>query len=53
MIVRLLGVSDAVTVKACKDEYGVHITYTTLKRLYEEHLFVARRLEVPQSREEL
>jgi len=34
-------------------EYDAHITYTALKRLYEEHLTVARQLVVPQSRAEL
>lgn len=53
MMVRLLGVPEAVEVKVCNDEYNVHITYNTLKWLYQEHLIVARRLEVPQSREEL
>jgi len=45
--------SDVVAAKAWKNVYGAHITYITLKRLYEEHLTVARQLAVPQSREEL
>jgi hypothetical protein len=38
MMTRLLGMWDTVATKACKDEYGAHITYTALKQLYEEHL---------------
>jgi len=47
----VLGEADAV--KECKNENGAYITYTLLKQFYEEHLTIARRLEVPKSREEL
>jgi len=50
---RLLGMSDAAARVEAKTEYGAHISYVTLKRLYEAHLIKARRLEDPQSREEM
>jgi len=49
---RLLGMSDAAARAAAKSQYGAHISYPALKRLYEEHLTEARRLEDPQTREE-
>jgi len=45
--------SDVVARAASKSEYGAHISYPTLKRLYEEHLTEVRRLGDPQTREEL
>lgn len=53
LMVRWLGVSKVVAVKACKDEFDAYITYTSLKELYEAHLTVATKLEVPQSRSNL
>ncbi|RHN74697.1 hypothetical protein MtrunA17_Chr2g0313141 [Medicago truncatula] len=50
---RLLGMSDVAARAYAKIEYGAHISYPTLKRLYEAHLTKARRLEDPQSREEM
>jgi len=46
---RLLGMSDA----AARAESAGHISYPTLKRVYEDHLTEARRLENPQTREEM
>lgn len=53
MMTRYLGMSAAAVAKACKAKYGAHLTFVALKRLYEDHLIVARQLDVPQSREEL
>lgn len=53
MMTRLLGMLDVAAAKACKDEYGAHITYPALKWLYEEHLTAARQLEVSQLMEKL
>jgi len=50
---RLLGMLDAAARATSKSEYGAHISYPTLKRLYEDHLIVARRLDDPQMREKL
>ena len=50
---RFLGMSDVAAVKASKTEYSAHISYPALKRIYEEHLTIARQLEVPQTREEM
>ena len=36
-----------------RTEYAGHISYPTLKRLYEAHLTEPRRLEDPQTREEM
>jgi len=49
MMTTLLGMKGVAAAKACSDEYGGHITYTSLKRFYEEHLTEARWLEEPQS----
>jgi len=49
---RLLGMSDVDARAEAKNEYGAHISYLTLKWLYEAHLTEAGRLEDPQSREE-
>nr|ABD32270.2 IMP dehydrogenase/GMP reductase, related [Medicago truncatula] len=49
---RLLGMSDDAACAESKSEYGSHISYPTLKRLYKEHLTVARDLHDPQTREE-
>jgi len=51
-VAMLLGMSDDVARAASKSEYGAHISYPALKRFYEEHLTVARQLEVPKTREE-
>ena len=52
MMTRLLGMSDVIARAKAKTEYGAHISYPTLNRLYEEHLTEARRLDDPQTREE-
>jgi len=52
-ITRLLGMSDVAARAEAKIEYGAHISYPTLKRVYEAHLTEAGRLEDPQSREEM
>jgi len=49
---RLSGMSDVAARAEAKTEYGAHISYPILKRLYEEHLTEARRLDDPQTREE-
>jgi hypothetical protein len=53
MMTRLLGMSDADARDQVRDESPGHISYPALKRVYEEHLTEARRLERPQSREEM
>jgi hypothetical protein len=53
LITMLLGMSDVVACAASKSEYGAHISYPALKRLYEEHLTEARRLEDSHTREEM
>jgi len=53
LMIRVLGMSNVAARAKAKTEYGAHISYPTLKRLYEEHLTEARRLEDPQSREEM
>jgi len=47
LIVKWLGVGEAVAVKACKKEFGAYISYTILQELYEEHLIIATQMEVP------
>ena len=49
---RLLGMLDVAAHAESKSEYGAHISYPTLKWLYEEHLTIARELHDPQTREE-
>ncbi|RHN66910.1 hypothetical protein MtrunA17_Chr3g0096951 [Medicago truncatula] len=50
---RLLGMSDANAMAEIRTESAGHISYPTLKRVYEDHLIEARRLEDPLTREEL
>jgi len=50
---RLLGMPDVVARVEAKSEYGAHISYPTLKRLYKEHLIEARQMHDPQTREEM
>ena len=52
LMTRLLGMSDVAARAEAKSEYGAHISYPVLKRLYEEHLTEARRLDDPHTREE-
>jgi len=49
LMTRLLGMSDA----AARAESAGHISYPTLKRVYEDHLTEARRLKNPQTREDM
>jgi len=49
---RLLGMSDADVRAEVRNESAGHSSYPALKRVYEEHLTKARRLEEPQTREE-
>lgn len=53
LMTRLLGMSDADARAEIRSESAGHISYPTLKRVYEHHLIEARRLEDPQTREEL
>jgi len=53
LMIRLLGMSDVAVRAEAKTEYGAHISYPTLKRIYKEHLTEARRLKDPQPREEM
>jgi len=53
LIIRLLGMSEADTHVEARTESAGHISYPALKRLYEAHLTEARRLEDPQTREEM
>ena len=45
--------SDDATKAEVRTESAGHISYHTLKRLYEAHLTKARRLEYPETREEM
>jgi len=53
LMTRLLGMSDVADSAEAKTEYCAHIGFPTLKWLYEAPLTEARRLEDPQSREEM
>ena len=53
LMTRLLGMSDAAARVEIRVESAGHISYPTLKRVYEDHLTEARRLENPQTREEM
>ncbi|RHN45536.1 hypothetical protein MtrunA17_Chr7g0232381 [Medicago truncatula] len=50
---RLLGMSYADARAEIRTESTGHIIYPTLKWVYEHHLTEARKLEEPQTREEL
>jgi len=43
LMTRLLGMSEYAAHQVSKTEYGAHICYPALKRLYEDYLVVARR----------
>jgi len=53
LMIRLLGMSEVDARAEARTESPGHINYPTLKRLYEAHLTEARRLEDPQTREEM
>jgi len=53
LMTRLLGMSDADARAEVRKESAGHISYPSLKRVYEDHLTEARRLEDPHTREEL
>jgi len=53
LMIRLLGMLEADARAEARTESGGHISYPTLKRLYEAHLTETRRLEAPQTREEM
>jgi hypothetical protein len=53
LMTRLLGMSDVDARAEVRTESAGHISYPTLKRLYEAHLTEARRLEDPQTKEEM
>jgi len=53
LMTRLLGMSDVAVKVEVRVESAGHISYLTLKRVYEYHLTEARRLENPQTREEM
>lgn len=53
LMTRLLGMSDVDARVEVRTESASHISYPTLKRVYEHHLIEARRLDKPQTREEL
>jgi len=53
LMIRLLGMSEADARAEVKTKSAGHISYSTMKRLYEAHLTEARRLEDPQTREEM
>jgi len=47
LIIRLLGMSEADAMAEIMNESAGHISYPSLKRVYEGHLTQARRLEDP------
>jgi len=53
LMTRLLSMSDVAARAEVRAESAGHISYPTLKRVYEDHLTEARRLENPQTREEM
>jgi len=53
LMIRLLGMSEVDARAEASTEFADHISYPTLKWLYEAHLTEARRLEDPQTREEM
>ena len=53
LMIRLLGMSEVDARAEARTESVGHISYPTLKRLYEAHLTEPRRLENPQTREEM
>jgi len=53
LMTRLLGMSDATARAEVRTEFAGHISYPTLTWVYEAHLTEARRLENPQTREEM
>ena len=53
LIIRLLGMSKVDARVEARTESVGHISYPTLKRLFEAHLTEARRLEDPHTREEM
>jgi hypothetical protein len=53
LMTMLLGMSDADARAEVRNESAGHISYPSLKRVYEDHLTEARRLEEPHTREEL
>jgi len=53
LMTRLLGMSDVAARAEVRTESAGHISYLTLKRVYEAHLTEVRRLENPQMREEM
>ena len=48
LMTMLFGMLDDAARAEAKTKYGAHISYPGLKRLYEEHLTEARRLDDPQ-----
>ncbi|XP_024632223.1 protein MAIN-LIKE 2-like [Medicago truncatula] len=53
LMTRLLAMSDVDVRAEIRTESAGHISYPTLKRVYEDHLTEARRLDDPHMREEL
>jgi len=53
LMTKLLSMSDADVRVEVRNESAGHISYPSLKRVYEDHLTEARRLEDPHMREEL
>jgi len=53
LMIRLLGMLEVDARAEARTESAGHISYPTLKRLYEAHLTKARRLEYPETREEM
>ena len=53
LMTRLLGMSDVAARVEVKTESVGHISYSTLKRVYEAQLIEARRLENPQTMEDM
>jgi len=53
LMTRLSGMSDVAARAEVRTESAGHISYPTLKRVYEAHLTEARRLENLQTREEM
>jgi len=53
LMVRHLGVTHAVAVKNCNDEYDVYISYKALRKYYEDYLDAATKLSAAQTPEDV
>ena len=53
LMVRHLGVMQAIAVANCNDEYSAYVSYKTLRKYYEDYLDAATRLSDAHTQEEV